>query len=427
LEGTAALSTQASANPGQSIRVLGNGFDYTTDVIFPTIGTTGLISNIAVNPHFVSPNGTLMEVIVPDDALTGSVRVVGAAGAFALQIVPTLELVEDFGSNQFRLLGAGFTEDTNLSVNFTGAPAVVDSGASIDVTSSFLANDTLTVTKPAAGTGPVSVTTVGGTSASVAISVDDPASVAGINDLAVFPATAGADAGRLLITDASGNISVLDAATLALVRTITGPGTSGSLVGLAFLGDATVVQDAVRGNVNVPAGSLVVVNGNDLPDRLYYLNPAGGGTVLADVPLAGPTPVDENGVSSVTYHSGRKTFFVLRNGTDLVTEINPATGAAIQSFHIGGAISNGGIAVHPVRGTLLVGGNSSVIEEIDPVTGRIIGNYDTVGNVQLGSIDLRQEGVSFQGAGEVSGLAFNNSGQLLSAVAGGRILSIALQ
>ena len=40
--------------------------------------------------------------------------------------------------------------------------------------------------------------------------------------------------------------------------------------------DHRAVQDAVRGNVLVPDGSLIVVNGGDTPDRLYYLNPVSG-------------------------------------------------------------------------------------------------------------------------------------------------------
>jgi hypothetical protein len=181
---------------------------------------------------------------------------------------------------------------------------VLDTGANIDVrdSSNFVVNDTLFVTKPAAGTGPVSVTTAGGTSAAVAIAVDDPPLVAGIFDLAIFPASAGADAGRYVVVDLNGSLQVLDATTLASVRTITRPGTSTSLMGVTFLGQTIVVQDAVRGNVTVPAGSLVVVNGSDLPDRLYYLNPAGTGTILADVPLGGLSPVDEDGVTSVVYH-----------------------------------------------------------------------------------------------------------------------------
>jgi hypothetical protein len=183
---------------------------------------------------------------------------------------------------------------------------------------------------------------------------------------------------------------------------------------VTFLGAPVVVQDAVRGAVNVAAGSMVVVNGNDLPDRLYYLNPAGSGTILADVALGGPTPVDDNGATSVVYHSGRGTLFVQRNNTDLITEINPSTGAAIQSFHSGYTVSGGrgALTVHPVRGTLLVGNDATTLVEIDPSTGRVVGHYDSVTNTQHGILSLVQDGVSFESFGGISGLAFNNAGQL---------------
>ena len=374
MSGTPANALVPSANPGQTIRIVGAGLNLSTEVIFPIISTTGVLSTVVLRPDLVSTDGTLAELRVPDNAITGNIQVVGAAGTFALQIVPTLKLVEeDPATRLLRLLGGGFTEDSNLSVNFLVGGSISDSGTSIDVFNSnnFLANDTLYVTRPVGASGPVSVTTAGGTSSSVAIGVDDPASIAGIYDLAVFPVTAGADAGRYVIADASGNLQVIEAGTMAFVRNLTRPGTAGALIGVTFLGAPVVVQDAVRGNVSVAAGSLVVVNGNDLPDRLYYLDPSGSGTILADVALGGLTPVDENGATSVTYHSGRGTLFVQRTNTDLVTEINPATGAAIQSFHTDNAVSSGrgGIAVHPVRGTLLLGGSTGMLVEIDPADG----------------------------------------------------------
>ena len=421
-----------SANAGQTIRILGSGINLSTEVIFPIISTTGVLSTVVLRPDLVSTDGTLAELRVPDNAITGTIQVVGAAGTFALQIVPTLKRVEeDPATRLLRLLGGGFTEDSNLTVNFAVGGSIIDNGTSIDVynNNNFLANDTLYVTRPVTASGPVSVTTAGGTSSSVAIGVDDPASIAGIYDLAVFPTTAGADAGRYVIADASGNLQVIDPTTLALVRNITRPGTAGALIGVTFLGAPVTVQDAVRGNVIVPTGSLVVVNGNDSPNRLYYLNPVTG-TILADVPLGGLLPVDESGATSVVYHSGRGTLFVQRNNTDLVTEINPATGAAIQSFHSGYSISGGrgALAVQPVRGTLLLGGYGGILVELDPDTGRVIGNYDPVGNTQLGTLNLVQDGVNFEGSyfGDVSGLAFNNAGQLFASVLGGRILRLTL-
>ena len=430
LAGTPASGAQPSANPGQLIRIQGGGFDITTEAVFPVIDISGTVTTRAVLPDFVKVDGTMMEVRVPEDALTGTIRVIGSPGAFTLQIVPTLRLVEPYSSNTIRLLGSGFTENSGLSVKF-GAVTVGDSGVNIDVSSNFLANDLLSLTLPAGGTNPVSVTTAGGTSQAINISVDDPPGVGEMRDLAIFPATAGADAGEFVVAESSGNLRVLDPVTLALIRTITRPGTASTQIGLDFLPEAITVQDAVRGAVNVPAGSLMVANGADTPDRLYYLNPAVAGTVLADVPFGANTPLDETGAVGLAYDLNRHLIVALRS-SDLVTEINPATGAAFRSFHTGFSVGAGDVAVRPGAGTLLVSGSQSRLIEIDPLTGRIIGNYDTIANTQFGTIDLRQQGVGFQGIGDLSGLAFDGAGNLLATSSnasdgnGQRILRITL-
>ncbi|MEK7848442.1 MAG: hypothetical protein AAB270_05920, partial [Chloroflexota bacterium] len=197
-------------------------------------------------------------------------------------------------------------------------------------------------------------------------------------------------------------------------------------MGLDFLGEPVTVQDPVRGAVAVPAGSLMVVNGADNPDRLYYLDPAGAGTILADVPLAGGIPLDEQGAVGVAYHPTRHSLFILRGNDDLITEINPATGAALKSFHSGFGVGEGDIAVHPSTGDLFLGGNGSRLVHLDPQSGRVLGTYDPIGNAQWGTVDLRQQGVNFQGSSEVYGLAFDNAGALKAAASSGRIIPLTL-
>jgi hypothetical protein len=212
---------QPSANPGQTIQVVGNSLDYTTEVIFPVIDVAGTLSNRAATPSFVSVAGTLMEVRVPDDAITGNVRVVGAAGSFPLQVVPTLALAERIAGSSLRLLGGGLTENSSLTVTVGGTP-IADTGTNVDVLTSFLAADTLVLTTALSAT--VSVTTAGGTSASVTIPVSDPPTVTNIYGLAIFPATAGEDAGRLVVVDSTGDaLRVLNPATLETLRTLTRP------------------------------------------------------------------------------------------------------------------------------------------------------------------------------------------------------------
>jgi len=429
LAGTPTDPGLPSANAGQTIHIIGDGITLSTEVVFPTIDPNGNRSTAVVRPDLASVDGTMAELRVPNNAITGDIQVVGAAGTFPLQIVPTLKRVEPFSGGQVRLLGSGFTEDSDLSVDFNGT-VVADTGTNVNVDyDSFLNNDTLLVTIPPGGSSPVSVVTAGGRSQAVPIATDDPASVAGMRGLAVFPATAGPDAGRLVVADTSGSgaLRVLEPATLALVRTIDRPGASTYYIGVAFLGAPVTVHDAVRGDVAVPAGSLVAVNGSDTPDRLYYLDPTATGTVLADVELGGPTPVDEAGAVAVAYHPTRGTLFVQRT-SDLITEVDPATGAALTSFHTGfdPAYERGGLAVHPTRGTLLAGGASNRLIEVDPDTGRLVGVYDPIGDEELGTVDLRQQGAYFQSFYDVTGLAFDGAGQLLATLEAGRIVEIDL-
>ncbi|MEK7675409.1 MAG: hypothetical protein AAB676_06200 [Verrucomicrobiota bacterium] len=411
LAGTPVSPAQPSANAGQTLRVLGSGFDLTTEIIFPIVDSLGNISNRAVLPDLAKTDGTLIEVRVPDDAMTGNVQVIGANANLFLQIVPTLRMVERFSGSQVRLLGSGFTENSNLSVDFNGE-TVNDTGLNVDVSLNFLANDTLSVHVPSGGGNLVSVITAGGVSAPVTIATTDPADVGEMRDLAIFPASAGVDSGRLVVVERFGAIKVLDPVTLALVRTINRPGAAADGIGLDFLTEPITVQDPVRGAVAVPLGSLIVVNEDDSPDRLYYLNPAGTGTILADVPLGGGTPLDLAGVLGAAYHPLRHTLFVLRSG-DLVAEINPATGVAIKSFHTGFSVGAGDIAVDPVSRNLWVAGSGGRLVSIHPETGRVIGHYDPIGNTQLGTIALSQQGVGFQSFGDISGLAFNSLGVML--------------
>jgi hypothetical protein len=424
LAGTATSSGLPSANPGQTIRILGGGLDLTTEVIFPIIDINGNVANRSVRPSFAKVDRTLIEVTVPQDAVTGNVLIIGAAGAFPLQIVPTLEFVSRTGSgSQVRLLGSGFTENSGLSVRFGFASSTVaDTGANIDVSSWFLSNDSIVVT-PLAGAGePVSVSTAGGTSTPVTTSTDDPPAVGDIRDIAVFPPTAGADAGRLLVAEAFGNLRVLDPVSLALVRTITRPGAAASLIGLDFLPEAITVQDPVRGAVAVPAGSIIIVNGNDNPDRLYYMNPAGAGTVLADVPLGGPNLLDTRDAAGVAFHPTRHTLFVLRSSV-IVLEVDPATGLALKSFHMPFNIGTGGIEVG-ADGSLWAGGSGhTAVWALDPESGRLrFGDYDPISKTHLARVYFHWYGVNFQGTGEISGVTYDNAGNLLVSTFGGRVL-----
>ena len=160
------------------------------------------------------------------------------------------------------------------------------------------------------------------------VALDNPTAVLGMNDLAIFPPGT-ADAGRLLVVDNTSTLKVLEAGTLGAGAHDHAAG-DGRQVGVAFVDAALTVN-----GVAVPAASLAIALGGDTPDRLYYVNPAGAGTLLTSVALGGPGLSDEAGGFALAYHAARGTFFVMRQSTDLVSEIDAQSGLALRSLHIG--------------------------------------------------------------------------------------------
>jgi YD repeat-containing protein len=159
-QGTAVNPAAASANTGQLIQLQGTGFTAATRVIFQTINAAGTPGTVTVTPVFISPDGALLSVFVPFDATTGSVAINGFGGV-ALQIVPTVTFINLSSGlspgSVATISGSGFAEGATTAT-FPGAAGPVPA----DVLSG---NGSLTVTIPTgATTGPVTVTTNGGTS-----------------------------------------------------------------------------------------------------------------------------------------------------------------------------------------------------------------------------------------------------------------------
>ncbi|MGA2930370.1 MAG: pre-peptidase C-terminal domain-containing protein, partial [Solirubrobacteraceae bacterium] len=76
LGGTPANAALASANAGQVITLTGTNFGAGTEVVFPTLDSTGVTGQTAVTPLAVSAHGTTLQVQVPTLATTGAVQVV---------------------------------------------------------------------------------------------------------------------------------------------------------------------------------------------------------------------------------------------------------------------------------------------------------------------------------------------------------------
>ena len=90
--GTAANSAIASANPGQSITIAGSGLTMSTDVVFQLVDDSGNVYEYDQHPVAVSADGSSLTVIVPSNAITGAVGVVGDRNnsTLPLQIVPVV-------------------------------------------------------------------------------------------------------------------------------------------------------------------------------------------------------------------------------------------------------------------------------------------------------------------------------------------------
>ncbi len=171
-KGTAAQAGVASANAGQTITLTGSGLTSADRVVFAQIDSNGYMSaSSPIVPASVASDGSSLTIVVPASATTGMVRLVGDTAGILLQIVPTLTDVQGtknttLTGSSVSLLGSGFAEGAT-TVNF-GATKLVDTSRSsgLDVTTNTDANQRIFLSMPnGVPTGPISVTTAGGTSA----------------------------------------------------------------------------------------------------------------------------------------------------------------------------------------------------------------------------------------------------------------------
>ncbi len=166
--------------------------------------------------------------------------------------------------------------------------------------------------------------------------------------------------------------------------------------------------------IPIPAGSLLIANGDDAPNAVYAVNKHDG-TVLEKLTLQVTNTI------GITHHATRGTFFLLDFSTDRLTEINPLTGSFVGQFPIaptgsptvsGGStfgVFHGDVEVHPASGNLWVGGSEhEVIRELSP-TGAYLADID------LSALDLN---------GGISGLSFDNSGALWLTTDGGYVYKL---
>ncbi|MEY2843574.1 MAG: hypothetical protein RI920_1611, partial [Pseudomonadota bacterium] len=222
--------TGASANPGQVVTLTGSGFDATLDIVFQVINTAGTLDEVVVRPSTVSADGTQVQVAVPLNAITGTVRVVGDrnAAALALQIVPVLTGVQvqsvatDGSWATLVLSGYGFVEGNNSEYRLgSGADGLVlidagvNTGADVqlvyDSARAQYHNGQVTVTVPlSAGVfGAISVKTAGGVSASYTASLASVTATA-LSGTPANAAIASANPGQVVTLNGAGLTTASD-------------------------------------------------------------------------------------------------------------------------------------------------------------------------------------------------------------------------
>src|SRR6185312_13356889 len=88
--GAPAIAGVASANIGDTITLNGSGLVNGDQIVFTGLENGGNLYSIVVNPTTVAADGASLTVVVPNEATTGTVRLVRDDGGVLLQIVPTL-------------------------------------------------------------------------------------------------------------------------------------------------------------------------------------------------------------------------------------------------------------------------------------------------------------------------------------------------
>ena len=401
LSGTPADSQKASANPGQMITVQGSGLDQSSDFLFRYTANDGNVYWELRNPNFANAQGTEATLELPNYYNGAfSVRRLGSGQEQVLQIVPRVDSIEVNGANSAMVRGQGFQEGNNSVYQFAGGQVVdADAGSGPDVSYRFVhENDSVSLSLPTHGLGNFTVTTAGGTSAPFAANFLNPG-LGDLRDLA-FDGTnfwAAAYNGQLA------KISRTTGQTLASFPLPLNQASSG-------LGLQVVPAGLTLGGVAIPAGSLLVSDWNGAPDRIDALNPTTG-AILSTVVLQ----EDLDPVAVLFDPAAGGHLYVLDSSPTRLVEINPASGAVVRSIDLSAVIQlnggTGGLAKHPTSGNYYVTGYvAGKIVEIRP------------DGTLVRTIDLAAQGL----ASTLTGLAFDNAGNLFASTYWGNIYRVAL-
>ncbi len=338
--GTPAQAAIASANAEQSIVLTGRGLLAGDRVVFSVLNDSGQLSENIVAPTSVAADGNSLTVLVPLNATTGSVRLERDRTGVLLQVVPTLTGIDagnggQYGGGALTLTGSGFAEG-NTAVSF-GTVRLDDLGRNygLDIHNG---NRSLNLTVPeSAPSGPIRVSTIGGTSAAFNVSLTGIAGTAATG-AAADPAQASAVPGQLVTLTGIG----LTANSDFVFQTVDANGRRAEVVvrptildGNGTQAQVRVPRDAVTGGVRMVGD----ITGTTLPLQIV---PVVSGVEIqsvssdgssAVVVLRGTGLVEGNG-SEYRFGSGASAVFVLdataSTGPDVQQVYDPAIGQYVN-------------------------------------------------------------------------------------------------
>ncbi len=261
--GTAARGGIAAANTGQTITINGSGFATGNRIVFTTLDSGGSLGTVTATPTVIAADGSNLQVVVPGNATSGQVRLEREGVGIFLQIVPTLTDVtgsqnQPYHGANMSLTGSGFVEGA-ITIHLGGTDVIDLSAANgPDVGYSSQDNGYVNVVVPnGAPTGPISVTTLGGTSAVFDLTLTGITSTA----TSGTPANAGvasANPGQAITLTGT----KFDATTDVIFQTIDGNGTRSERVVRAVAVNAAGTQLTVVVPIDVAVTGTVGIAGD---------------------------------------------------------------------------------------------------------------------------------------------------------------------
>jgi membrane-associated phospholipid phosphatase len=350
--GTPSHAALPSANTAQQIVITGNGLRTSDRVMFEVMDAMGNVSTLAVTPSSIDVAAGTLTVTVPDNAVTGAVRLQRDPVGLFLQIVPTLSdvVVTDGGlaGEPITLTGTGFAEGRSR-VHF-GTYQIDDSGnaSGLDVRDRFtetdmVANGEIQLRAPqgAMAQGPLRVSTLGGTSAPLALSASTLQAVAA-NGLAADPTKPSANPGQSVSLQGAG----LSMATEVVFQVVDAQGVQTELV----VHPTSVSANGTQAQVTVPLGAVsgaVFVLGDGNGQRLML-------QVVPVLVSAQVQSISADGLSATVLLKGLG--FIEADaeyhvGNTVVWDASATAGAEVSNRNEpGGSVANGQVLVRvPVQ------------------------------------------------------------------------------